>query len=107
MQDVFWVPRLSTLDDRLREFQFKLLHSILCCKDKLFLVLVFHYPIYGLFIGKRLNPNPYSRMNCQAVNSIWNEVGEELLLMQLKSLEWKHILIGIDGKSEKVVFLIT
>ena len=53
------------------------------------------------FCGKETESYPHLFMNCQEVNSIWKEVGEELKLTQLKSLEWKHILIGIDGKSGK------
>ena len=40
-------------------------------------------------------------MECKFVKKLWQEMGEQMKMMELNTLKWEEILVGLDGKSEK------
>ena len=109
-ENIFRRPRKCTLNSRLREFQFKLIHGIIYTNHHLFR---FGFVQNALCAYCKKEEETYRHIffECQNARFIWNNSNDILNLIPINNLKWQDILFGIylenQGK-EKLVnhFLI-
>ena len=89
----FLNPRICTLDGKLREFQYKLLHSIIFCNDKLNSFGLIQSNLCS-FCEKEIETYSHIFFKCIEVINIWKEVGNQLKLFKLLNLQWIDVLLG-------------
>ena len=90
----FSVPRVSTLDWKLREFQYKLLHSIVFCNDKLKQFGIIQSNTCS-FCRKEIETYHHIFYECAAVSKIWIEIGKKLNFLKFLNIQWLEVLIGV------------
>lgn len=105
IEAIFLRPRKCTLNSKLREFQFKLLHEIIYTNYELWR--------FGLAPSKlcsfcKQTQESYRHLfyECDKVKLLWKSVGNYLNLPTLRELSWEEILFGVDkGKGGKTYLL--
>ena len=89
----FLNPIICTLDGKVREFQYKLLHSIIFCNDKLNQFGLVQSNLCS-FCEMEIETYSHIFFKCSEVINIWKEVGNQLKLFQLRNLQWIDVLLG-------------
>ena len=97
-------PRHTTLLNKHREFQYKLLHGVIYTKVQL---LKFGFVGDNLcsFCKKEIETYAHVFLNCDKVNDIWKEVIAFYDLMEIRNTEWKDIFVGVSGNSVRIKFI--
>ena len=105
MENIFVQPRLCTLDSKLREFQFKLLHRIVYTNHHLHR---FKFRVNGLCSYCNILEETYQHVffDCNIIKRLWEKCADKFNLPSLKRLSWKEIHIGINGTNMKTEQLL-
>ena len=96
VEKVFLRPRRCTLDNRLREFQYKLLCNIIYVNRHLYRFKFIPCDTCS-FCGKDEETYQHIFLECSIVKNIWKQCGDILDLPVIKEISWKEVHIGIDG----------
>ena len=91
---IFLRPRKSTLDRKLREFQYKMLYNLIYTNKHLY---TFKHAVSNLcsFCNKHEETYEHLFFTCEKVANIWKDCGDLFALSALKNLHWQEIHIGI------------
>ena len=76
-----------------REFQYKLLHNIIFCNDKLYLFGLTQSNVCS-FCRKEVETYRLIFFECSEGSRIWNEVGNNLKMFQFLNMQWIDVLLG-------------
>ena len=76
-----------------REFQYKLLHNIIFCNDKLYLFGLTQSNVC-FFCRKEVETYRFIFFECCEGSRIWNEVGNNLKMFQFLNMQWIDMLLG-------------
>ena len=76
-----------------REFQYKLLHNIIFCNDKLYLFGLTQSNVC-FFCRKKVETYRFIFFECCEGSRIWNEVGNNLKMFQFLNMQWIDMLLG-------------
>lgn len=101
IKDIFLRVKSSSLSNRQREFQFKLLHGALYTNEKLY---NFGYVRDNLcsFCHREVETYSHLFLSCETVQNLWRNVIQHLKLPEINITEWKSIFIGLPGNSFKI-----
>ena len=100
----FSIPRFSTLDGKLREFQYKLLHNIIFCNDKLYLFGLTQSNLCS-FCRKEVETYRHIFFECSEGTRIWNEMGNSLKMFQFLNMQWIDVLLGFRKNMKDNILL--
>ena len=91
---IFLRPRKSTIDRKLREFQYKMLYNLIYTNKHLY---TFKHVVSNLcsFCNKHEETYEHLFCTCEKVANIWKDCGDLFSLSALKNLHWQEIHIGI------------
>ena len=100
----FYRPRFSTLDNKLREFQFKMLYNIIFVNHHLYR---FHFIANDKcsFCNKYEETYRHIFFECGKVRDLWEHSSKFFSLPILKELSWKEIHIGIEETAVNIQLL--
>lgn len=101
IEKIFIRPRKCTLDSKLREFQFKLLHRIIYTNYHLYR---FQFVQDDLCSYCQNFQETYQHLffECSKIKEMWVNCAQNLKLPILTDLTWKEIHIGIDGGTVEI-----
>ena len=99
IEKVFVRPRISTLDNKLREFQFKLLYKIVYVNRYLYR-FQFISSDKCSFCGKEEETYRHIFLECEMVRNLWDQCSDSLDIPILKDMSWKEVHIGLDEIAE-------
>ena len=99
IERVFYRPRFCTLDNKLREFQFKLLYNIVFVNHHLYR-FQFITNNECSFCGKEEETYRHIFYDCEMVKELWELCSNLLKFPILKDLQWKDIHIGLEETAE-------
>ena len=95
IEKAFYRPRWSTLDNKLREFQFKLLYNIVYVNHHLYR---FNFVINNecSFCCKDEETYKHIFFECEKVGMLWNQCSNLFNFPILNNLNWKGIYVGLE-----------
>lgn len=100
VEKIFVQPRICTLNSKLREFQFKLLHKIIYTNHHLHR-FKFHENGLCSYCKKFEETYQHVFFDCSKIKELWRKCADQLNLPILKELSWKEIHIGIIDNTIK------
>ena len=109
IENIFKRPRKCTLNSRLREFQFKLLHGIAYTNHHLYR---FGFAQTNLcsFCKKEEETYRHIFFECEYAKSVWINCSDFFEFISIRNLDWKEIFFGIQlndqGKDNLVNHLL-
>ena len=106
LKETFNRPRSTTLINKHREFQYKLLHGVIYTKEHL---LKFKFVANNLcsFCQQEVESYGHVFLNCAKVKQMWQEVIQHFDLIEIKDLDWSDIFLGLAGNSVRIKFVNT
>ena len=106
LKETFNRPRSTTLINKYREFQFRLLHGAIYTKEHL---LKFGFVANNLCSFCQQDTESYIHvfLNCVKVKQMWQEAIQHFDLLEIKDLEWTDIFQCIAGNSIRIKFVNT
>ena len=106
LKETFNRPRSTTLINKHREFQFRLLHGVIYTKEHL---LKFGFVTNNLCSFCQQDTESYIHvfLNCVKVKQMWQEAIQHFDLIEIKELKWTDIFQGISGNSIRIKFVNT
>ena len=104
IRDIFVRPRRTTILNKHREFQYKLIHGVLYTKEQLFK--------FG-FVGNNLcslcqqeiETYVHVFLHCKKVEDIWKNVITHYDLTEIRNMAWEDIFVGLSGSSFRIKFV--
>ena len=104
LRDIFVRPRRTTILNKHREFQYKLIHGVIYTKEQLFK--------FG-FVGNNLcsfcqqEVETYSHvfLHCKKVKDIWKNVIIHYDLIEIRNMDWGDIFVGLSRSSTRMKFV--
>ena len=104
MSEIFIRLRSSTILNKHREFQYKLLHSAVYTKVQL---LKFRFVENNLcsFCQKEAETYAHLFLECEKIKKIWKEIIANYELIEIRNLDWKDIFVGLSGNSIRIKFI--
>jgi len=106
LKETFNRPRNTTLINKHREFQFKLLHGVVYTKEHLFKFKFVANNLYS-FCQQDVESCMHVFLNCVKVKQMWLEVIQHFDLTEIKEFVWTDIFLGIAGNSIRIKFINT
>ena len=104
IKDIFVRPRRSTILNKHREFQYKLIHGVIYTKEQLF-----KYGFVGnnlcSFCHKELETYEHLFLNCKKVKDIWTILITYYDLKEIRNMAWEDIFVGLSGVSIRIKFV--
>ena len=106
LKETFNRLRSTTLINKHREFQFKLLHGVAYTKEHL---LKFSFVANNLcsFCQQDVESYIHVFLNCVKVKEMWLEAIQHFDLIEIKELVWTDIFLGIAGNSSRIKLVNT
>ena len=98
IQRIFLRPRKSTLNSRLREFQFKMLYDLIYTNKHLYIFKIVASNLCS-FCNKYEESYQHLFLSCEKIRSLWEDCGDLFNLPDIKNLDWKGIHVGIIGSN--------
>ena len=104
MSEIFIRLRSSTILNKHREFQYKLLHSAVYTKVQL---LKFRFVENNLcsFCQKEAETYAHLFLECEKIKKSWKEIIANYELIEIRNLDWKDIFVGLSGNSIRIKFI--
>ena len=93
IENTFLRPRKCTLNSKLREFQFKMLHGIIYTNLDLYRFGLVSSDLCS-FCKKEVETYRHLFYDCEHIRPLWNACGDALNLPTLKELNWEGIFFG-------------
>ena len=104
IRDIFVRPRRSTILNKHREFQYKLIHGVIYTKEQLF-----KYGFVGnnlcSFCQQELETYEHVFLNCKKVKDIWTILITYYDLKEIRNMAWEDIFVGLSGVSIRIKFV--
>ena len=97
-QTIFVRPRNSTLNSRLREFQFKVLYNIIYTNKHLFMFKMVTDNLCS-FCHKTEETYEHLFYACEKITILWEDCGNVFNLPDIRVIDWKGVHVGIEGSS--------
>ena len=105
IENTFLRPRKCTLNSKLREFQFKMLHGIIYTNLDLYRFGLVSSDLCS-FCKKEVETYRHLFYDCEHIRPLWNACGDALNLPTLKELNWEGIFFGAPlGDISKTYFI--
>ena len=102
----FLRPRSSTVNNKLREFQFKQLHGAIYTNVKLHKIGLIPNNVCS-YCGIEVETYEHLFNGCVKVQTLWKGIGHSLKLKEIQNLSQHEVLLGIKGNSNRVKCLNT
>ena len=104
IKEIFIRPRHTTLLNKLREFQYKLLHGVIYTKVQL-IKFGFVEDNVCSFCKTEVETYTHVFLDCDIVKALWKEVITNYDLMEIRNMDWKDIFVGLSGTSIRIKFI--
>ena len=104
IRDIFVRPRRTTILNKHREFQYKLIHGVIYTKEQLF-----KYGFVGnnlcSFCQQEIETYAHVFLHCKKVEDIWKNLITHYDLKEIKNMAWEDIFVGLSGSSIRIKFV--
>ena len=109
IQAIFLRPRKSTLNSRLREFQFKFLYELIYTRKHMYTFKLSPSNICS-FCDKDEETYEHLFFTCEKIRVLWKDCGDLFKLLDIKNINWEGIYIGVNvsniGKGQFINHII-
>ena len=104
IRDIFVRPRRTTILNKHREFQYKLIHGVIYTKEQLF-----KYGFVGnnlcSFCQQEIETYAHVFLHCKKVEDIWKNLITHYDLKEIRNMAWEDIFVGLSGSSIRIKFV--
>ena len=106
-KNIFVIPLKATIETKLKEFQFKIIHRIIATKKFLFRIKLVDNDKCA-FCGINTEDLIHLFFSCTYVKKLWDELRQWLLSLNEITTEWdaSEILLGIIGEQSVINHLL-
>ena len=105
---IFVRPRRTTILNKHREFQYKLIHGVIYTKEQLFKYGFVGNNLYS-FCQQEIETYVHAFLHYTKVKNIWENLITHYDLKEIRNMAWEDIFVGLSGswiRIKRVNYLI-